>query len=484
MLCRRCGATIHDGLRVCPHCGERQARQPSTVSCSHCHHRAPAASSICPRCGYVLRARRLSGGLLAAFGVVLIASLAVSAGMVSRHWNEVQASAKERLAQIETGVSELGGKVLDTASSLAVADAELATPTPTPVVVLAVLPADASQPAPADVVLAPTTVGSAIGGVPGGSDEAIAQASLEASQEVSPTAESPTATPTAAPTETPTETPTVAPTATPAPPTPTRAAATPTRAAPTATKTAPTPTRAAATPTRVAPTPTRVAATPTRVAPTATRVEPTPTAVAAAAAAAAGGATYSVQSGDNWFNIAQRFDITQETLAAYNDSLPSDILQVGQVLRVPPAGTSVTLPTATPTPVRPTPTPVAATPTPSPAAPTPTIVALAAPALLAPTNGDGFTAGTQPVLSWRAASGMGTQDFYRVLVRYTTRDGRTNYLEDRVTGTSYTVPLWFYDLANTPDRLGEWSVQVRRMGADGEEIAISTTSETRTFYWR
>jgi LysM repeat protein len=405
--------------------------------------------------------------------------------MVSRHWNEVQASAKERLAQIETGVSELGGKVLDTASSLAVAETELATPTPTPVVVLAVLPVDASQPVPADVVLAPTTVGSAIGGVPGGSDEVIAQASLDASQEVSPTAESPAATPTVAPTETPT----VAPTATSAQPTPTKAAATPTRAAPTATRVAPTPTRATATATRIAPTPTRVAATPTRVAPTATRVEPTPTAVAAAAAAGAGastasGATYSVQSGDNWFNIAQRFDITQETLAAYNESLPSDILQVGQVLRIPPAGTSVTLPTATPTPVRPTSTPVAATPTPLPATPTPTIVTLAAPALLAPTNGDGFTAGTQPVLSWRAVSGMGTQDFYRVLVRYSTRDGRTNFLEDRVTGTSYTVPLWFYDLANTPDRLGEWSVQVRRTGADGEEIAVSATSETRTFYWR
>jgi hypothetical protein len=112
------------------------------------------------------------------------------------------------------------------------------------------------------------------------------------------------------------------------------------------------------------------------------------------------------------------------------------------------------------------------------------IVALPAPGLLTPTNGDGFAAGAQPVLSWRAAPGISPQDYYHVLVKYTTRDGRANFLEDRITGTSYAVPLWFYDLASTPDRLGEWSVQVRRMGADGEEIKISPPSESRIFYWR
>jgi hypothetical protein len=218
-------------------------------------------------------------------------------------------------------------------------------------------------------------------------------------------------------------------------------------------------------------------------------VEPTPTVAAAAAAAAAAastasGATYSVQAGDNWFNIAQRFDITQETLAAYNDSLPSDILQVGQVLRIPPAGTSVALPTATPTPVRPTPTPVVTTPTTPPATPTPPIVALSAPGLLSPADGDGFVSGAQPVLSWRATPGISPLDHYYVLIRYTARDGRAGFLEDRVTGTSFAVPLWFYDLASTPDRLGSWSVQVRRMGTDGEEIEISPASESRTFYWR
>lgn len=477
MLCRRCGATIHDGLRVCPHCGERQARQPSTVSCSHCHHRALAASSICPRCGHVLRARRLSGGLLTAASVVLVAGLALSVGIVSHRWNELQTTAKERLAQIGSGVSELGGKVLDTASSLAAADAELATPTPTPVVVLAALPSDANRLAPADIVLAPTTVGGAIGGGPGTSGEAIALAAPETTAEAGQAGELPTA----APTEAPTETPTKAPTATSPPPTPAPVTPTPTRVAPT-------PTRAAATPTRVAATPTRIAPTPTRPAPTATRVEPTPGAAAAGAAAGAataGAGTYSVQSGDNWFSIAQHFGITQETLAAYNDSLPSDILQVDQVLRIPPAGTSLTLPTATATPVRPTATPAAtATPTVPPATPTPAIVALPAPGLLLPADGDGFVTGAQPILAWRPAAGIGPQDYYYVLVRYTTRDGQTSYLEDRVTGTSYAVPLWFYDLANTPDRLGRWSVQVRRLGADGQEIEISPTSESRTFYWR
>lgn len=407
-------------------------------------------------------------------GVVLIAGLALSAGMVSRHWTEVQAAAQERLAGIESEISELGGKVLDTASSLAMADSELATPTPTPVVVLAALPDDLEQAAAATqvIVLAPTTVGKAIGGVAGPAD-ITGMASAITPEQTNPAAQPSTpdavaqAT-TADPTATPTKTQIPA-TPTP-PPTPTPAAATPTRMAiPTAT-----PTRSVATPTRAAPTPTRVE--PTRAAPTAV-------AAAAAAASANNGAnSYVVQAGDNWFSIAQRFGITQETLAAYNDSTPADVLQVDQVLLIPPAGTVLTLPTATPTPTRPTPTP-AATATPAPTA-TPVIVMLSAPSLAAPMNGDGFTAGSQPVLSWRPVAGIGPHDYYHVVVRFTQRDGQPGAIEERITSTSYTVPLWFFDLAMTPDRLGTWSVQVRRMGADSQELAISPTSESRTFYWR
>jgi LysM repeat protein len=193
-----------------------------------------------------------------------------------------------------------------------------------------------------------------------------------------------------------------------------------------------------------------------------------------------------VQAGDNWFSIARRYGITQEALAAYNNSQPSDILQVGQVLRVPAAGAAIPLP-ATPTPARPTVVPAAATPTVPAATPTPvipTVAALAAPSLVTPMTGDGFTSGAQPVLSWKPVRGFGPQDYYYVLVKYMMRDGQQGYVEDRGTDTSFTVPFWVHDVAAPPDRLATWSVQVRRMGPGNQEIEISPPSENRTFYWR
>ncbi|HSN77209.1 MAG TPA: LysM domain-containing protein, partial [Anaerolineae bacterium] len=247
-------------------------------------------------------------------------------------------------------------------------------------------------------------------------------------------------------------------------------------ALPTATE-PPTPVPPTATPraTQAPPTPTQAPAT------------ATPQAAAAAAAAAGGGLTHTVQAGDNWFSIARRYGVTQEALAAYNNSRPSDILQVAQVLRVPAAGTVVSPPPSTPTPVRPTAVPPTATPTAPATTPTteiPAVAALAAPSLLAPMTGDGFTAETLPVLTWRPVSGLGPEDYYYVIVRFTMRDGQQSRVDDRVTSTSYTVPIWVHDVAAPPDRLGVWSVQVRRMGPGNREIEVSPPSENRTFYWR
>lgn len=58
--------------------------------------------------------------------------------------------------------------------------------------------------------------------------------------------------------------------------------------------------------------------------------------------------TYQVQSGDNWYTIALRYGLTQETLSAYNGLTPASILQVGQTLRIPSSGGEVQLPTAVP----------------------------------------------------------------------------------------------------------------------------------------
>jgi LysM repeat protein len=206
---------------------------------------------------------------------------------------------------------------------------------------------------------------------------------------------------------------------------------------------------------------------------------------AAAGAPGDNGQTHKVQAGDNWFSIARRYGITQETLAAHNNSRPSDVLQVGQVLRVPAAGAAVSPPT--PTPPRSTAVPAAATPTAPAATPTPvipTVAALAAPALLSPMTGDGFTAGTLPVLTWSPVKGFGPEDCYYVLVRFTMRDGQQGYDDDCIDRTSYTVRNWVYDVAAPPDRLSVWSVQVRRMGPGNQEIELSPPSENRTFYWR
>lgn len=506
MQCRRCGATIHDGLGVCPHCGERQARRSAAVSCAHCHHRAPASSSICPRCGQTLRAQRLPTGVLPMAGLVLVAGLVLSTGLISRYRSHVEATAKQQVAVLELRLNEMGGKVLDTASSLTDDEQDLATPTPTPVVVLALLDenslaAKASQP---EIVIAPTTVGAAVGGGPALAPTAAAVAALTTVETASPTA-LPTdepATPTAT-AEPPTATP-VPPTATPVPPT-----ATPQAAAARSGDGATYVVRAGdnwfSIARRFGITQETLAAyngrTPSDIlqvdqtlripatgaaasAPTPTRPAASPTPVVAAAAASAGtqSTTYVVRSGDNWFNIARRHGVSQEALAAYNNKTPSDILQVGDVLRIPPAGADVPVPT--PTPRKPTPTVPTPSPTAPPPTPTPTVVRLAAPRLLSPMNGDGFTAGAQPQLTWQPVSGMTPQDYYYVRIKFITREGQDGWVEERVTAPSFAVPAWVYDMASSPDRLSTWSVQVRRAGAGNQEIEVSPPSESRVYYWR
>ncbi len=233
------------------------------------------ASTVCPRCGQTLRAQRLSGGVLTSVVLILGTSLALSVGVASHSWRVLQESAQERLTRIEAGISELGGKVLDTASSLAAAEVDSTTATPTPVVVLAVLPdTDRALVAPleSDIVLAPTTVG-AVGGAGIEPAAVVAAVAAEASPAAEPTATEPP---------------------TPVPPTPT--------AMPTATE-PPTAVPPTATPTVTEAPPTRTPTVPST--PTKAPATSTPQA-AAAAATGGGGLTHTVQTGDNWFSIARR----------------------------------------------------------------------------------------------------------------------------------------------------------------------------------
>lgn len=430
---------MYAGLQICPHCGARQKKRTSHTTCAHCHHRAPSGSSVCPHCGHVLRARRVSTGLVFVVALVALTAVVLTVDMFTGGWQQLQVSVEDKVAMAEMHVSDIGGKVLDTAASLADGEISADQTSPTAIVVLQeltdtgpLLELQALPTQPPSVVVAPTTVGEAIGGPPSGSTP----------QSVAIAAIAPTATPATA-----TTAPTRAPTNTPAPPTPTR-----------------------------------VPPTATPEPPTATPEPPTATPTSEAVAAAAGGqSVYRVQPGDNWFSIAQSFGITQEALAAYNDRTPSDILQVDQQLRIPPAGAAVQIPTATP---RPTATPLpTATPVPTATA-VPTIVRLAAPVPLSPGNLDGFNASTQPVLSWQPVAGMTEQDYFYVKVAFTMSNGETGFADGDVAGTSFGVPWWVFDAAVPPDRLASWTVQVRRIGANGQPVDVSPASQVRQFYWR
>lgn len=62
------------------------------------------------------------------------------------------------------------------------------------------------------------------------------------------------------------------------------------------------------------------------------------------AAAAGGETTYTVQPGDTLFSIARRYGLTFEEVAAYNGITNPNLIQPGQVIRIPAGGTAVPIP--------------------------------------------------------------------------------------------------------------------------------------------
>lgn len=492
MHCHRCGAPIYRGLQVCPHCGARQPRRPDYVVCIHCRHRVRAELILCPQCGQKLQRRRPLAAVLAVLAVLLAAGLAGGIGLYPAGRQVVQQVVQERLLAWQRELNNLGGRVLDTASVLAENAVPPETPTPTPVVVLAqvedaeALLARVSQPPPQEVnvlLVAPTTVAGTEAldisktettTVPG-EQVAIAAPEEESSEPAVVPAEATAATPTSSaaagngtrPATLRSEDVAVAAAlpATPAPPTPT-----PVPMVPTATPT-PQPPTPVPTPLPPTPTPTVVRPTPTPMAvpPTSTPVPPTPTAVAAVAAGTSG-VVYTVQPGDDWYQIARRFGITMEALAAYNGHSPQDVLRVGQRLRIPQAGSA-----------------------PSQGGPPGGSVSeaelvgqsrLPAPRPLRPLDGDGFAAAAQPVLTWEPVAGLGPQDYYYVHLTFALADGGEGFAEGEVTEPAFVVPAWIFDVARPPDHLVTWTVQVRRRDAGGQVVELSPPSEERTFYWR
>ena len=336
MHCNRCGVSIHQGLQICPHCGARQKQRSTQVTCTHCRYHAPFGSSVCPRCGQVLRARRFRRLAIPIVAGVLLAAIFVVTRNPGDSWEMVQLVTQQKLAVAGENLNELGGKVLDTASTLADNTVPMETPTPTQVVVLAEPPAEdqavlvalAPETPLAEVVVAPTTVSIATNAVTV-TVAVTAQAVVLADPELAATLATVSAPEAPIQEPPPTEAPTRTPLPTPSPTSTNAVVATaPKRAlAPTGTPLPPTPT----------PTSTQVPPTPT---PTATPIPPTDTPQPKVAASAAEASTYVVQSGDDWYSIARRYGITQDELAAANDTTPSDILQVDQKLRIPRASTT------------------------------------------------------------------------------------------------------------------------------------------------
>lgn len=80
--CKRCGAELLDGQRVCPDCGKAQ-RSPRRVRCRHCGVVSNKGYSVCPNCGERLQHDWLRPALA---GVAIVAVVAL--GGVIAVWGQ------------------------------------------------------------------------------------------------------------------------------------------------------------------------------------------------------------------------------------------------------------------------------------------------------------------------------------------------------------------------------------------------------------
>jgi RNA polymerase subunit RPABC4/transcription elongation factor Spt4 len=135
--CGRCGAEIHNGQAVCPHCGKPQ-RQPRRVRCRHCGTVSSGGFRVCPVCGEALkqdwiRPALMIGGLAVVVALVLFAGPSLLRGLA-----ELQPS--RAISRVQAMASEM--PVLVEVPSLTPSLTPSITPTPTPV------PTSTPSPAP------------------------------------------------------------------------------------------------------------------------------------------------------------------------------------------------------------------------------------------------------------------------------------------------------------------------------------------------
>lgn len=473
MYCRRCGATLHQGVVICPECGARQRRGISSVRCARCGHRVSLGLTVCPHCGRDVHPAGPRWGLwLAGFAVIAVTALwGLGELPVDRISTEV-ASMRTRVARV---VQFLG--------PVATAAPE---PTRRPTVQAVAAARNTPTPTPTEM---PFPEGAASETEPGMEATVTVTATLT-TPEPTPALNSPalTATPTA----------TLEPTATPSP----QPTATPTLE-PTVTPTA-APTQTSAPSGRV----TYIVKPGDTLSSIATKygiswqalaeankltsrstlrigqelVIPVPGSQPAAAPAATAASDavvkYAVKSGDSLSSIASRYGITWQELAAANGLTAQSRLNVGQQLIIP--GKGAVLPTSTGAPVR------TATPEPTPA---PTEVPLlAVPEITNPADQASYRgAKTEIYLMWKPVANVPAGAGYRVVIQWTEQGAPMEYLVPVTTATSIRMPAWLFQRADQPTRKYAWNVRVVQTATDGQgsekDILLSPSSEQRVLYW-
>ena len=296
------------------------------------------------------------------------------------------------------------------------------------------------------------------------------------------------------------------------------------------------------TPARVTPTDEPVpTATPTVTPPpTATPTDiPTPTVTSTATPTPIPVITYTVQSGDSWISIADQFRVDAIDLAQFNGRSVDEILQIGDVLHIPPqseadrptslehvvqrgdgleriaerygvtveairivnqlekdhlllVGEVLIIPLGTPTPPTPTPTdtgtPTAtatATATPWPDTPTP-ISGYPAPSLLTPADGQVIEDQDTVLLTWASVGMLADDEWYVLRLRLSGDVEQPEGVWSKA--TSWRVPSEMRPLEEAAGEPIYWQVVVMRLiettpdGSRQTDI-LSPLSEMRTFYW-
>ena len=476
MYCRRCGASLHQGVVICPECGARQRRGLSAIRCARCGDRVSLGLTICPHCGRDVHPAGPRWGLwLAGFAVVIIAGLWGLGALPVERIVEQVSSIETRVA----GIIKVFGPSGDSSAEAAPTPQMAALSKPTGTVAPTRRPTRTPTEAPT-AIIAPAgeiTTTAAL----------TSTGAITATLALTPTlaAETPTVTPTLEPTATPTatETPTAVPTETPTPvPTNTPVPGRTTykvKSGDTLSSIAsqfgiPWQDLAAANGLNSRST-LRVGQE---------LIVPLPGgSQAPAPAPTQAPATYTVKSGDSLSSIASQFGITWQQLAQANGLTGSSRLNVGQKLVIPGAGgSSQVAPTATPAAVA-----VAPTRTPTPAS-TAALPQVPAPLLVSPSDQTPYSGPNSYIeLVWEQSADLPAGAQYQVLIRWNEAGAPMEYADMRTTAKSIRMPLWLYGKADQPSRQYAWSVRVVQSVTDGQggakDVLLSPTSAPRVLYW-